>query len=200
MNKNVRRSCIFVAIILFSFAFGFLFDKACAAVEMKKHPTDPAYTQYVMKYAEEYGTDPALILAVIKTASSFQNGLISDEGKIGYMQLNEQQFSFVRDSILKRSQEDVGLIYHPEKNIEYGVAYYSYLSAEYSNTEMTLAAYFAGPDTVARWAAESGLDKSGYVLERIPDAKINRMVKKTMKSCKIYEKILNKESLGHGKE
>jgi hypothetical protein len=93
----------------------------------------------VTQYANQYGVDPALALAVAKTESGFNPNAVSPAGAIGTMQL------------MPSTAASLGVDpNNPTQNIQGGVEYLSRLLAQYGgDPAMALWAYNAGPGRVA---------------------------------------------------
>ena len=100
------------------------------------------YDNIITKAANKFKLDPALIKAVIKAESNFNHRAVSPVGAQGLMQLMPATASSlnVEDS------------FHPEKNIEGGARYLSYLLTLYKgDLTLALAAYNAGEKAVAKY-------------------------------------------------
>jgi soluble lytic murein transglycosylase len=93
----------------------------------------------IIKKADKYNLDPALINAVIRTESAYDSRAISHKGAMGLMQLMP---GTAREMGVKNP-------FNPEENIEGGTRYLKYLIKKY-NGDITraLAAYNAGPRRV----------------------------------------------------
>lgn len=97
------------------------------------------YTASIVSAANSRGVDPNLALAVAKTESSLNPNAVSPEGAVGLFQLMPS--SFPGENI-----NDV------QTNIDLGVGYLAKLLSQYNgDTTLALAAYNAGPGTVARY-------------------------------------------------
>lgn len=116
---------------------------------------------YVKKYSKKYNISPSLILAVIKTESAFNPLAQSHIPAFGLMQIvpgsagkDVQKLIFGNNR--KPSSK---MLFHPETNIEHGVAYLHILQARYlkgiSDKQAleycSIAAYNTGAGNVA-WA------------------------------------------------
>ena len=100
------------------------------------------YDQIIRRTADKFKIDYALIKAIIKAESNFDNQAVSPVGAQGLMQLMPATASAlqVEDS------------FHPENNIEGGVRYLRYLLDIYrGNLTLALAAYNAGEGNVAKY-------------------------------------------------
>ena len=100
------------------------------------------YDEMITKAAAKHKIDAALIKAVIKAESNFNHQAVSPGGAQGLMQLMPATATAMQ-------VEDA---FHPEKNIEGGVRYLSYLLRVYrGNLTLALAAYNAGEGAVAKY-------------------------------------------------
>ncbi len=105
-------------------------------------PNFEKYDAAVLKAAEKYGVDYALVKAVIKAESNFNPIAISRVGARGLMQLMPGTAYALR----------VNDSFHPEENIDGGVRYLRYLLDLYrGNVYLALAAYNAGEKAVFRY-------------------------------------------------
>jgi hypothetical protein len=109
-------------------------------MELKGAVTD--YEDLIVRASERYRVDPALVKAVIKAESNFNNRAVSPVGARGLMQLMPATAAMLR-------VEDS---FHPENNIDGGVRYLRYLMNLFGgNLPLVLAAYNAGENAVIRY-------------------------------------------------
>ncbi|PKN52229.1 MAG: lytic transglycosylase [Deltaproteobacteria bacterium HGW-Deltaproteobacteria-13] len=100
------------------------------------------YDSIISRAADKFNLDSALIKAVIKAESNFNHRAVSPVGAQGLMQLMPKTASSL-------SVDDS---FHPEKNIEGGARYLSYLLKTYKgDLNLALAAYNAGEKAVAKY-------------------------------------------------
>jgi soluble lytic murein transglycosylase-like protein len=100
------------------------------------------YDSMISRAADKFNLDSALIKAVIKAESNFNHRAVSPVGAQGLMQLMPKTASSL-------SVDDS---FHPEKNIEGGARYLSYLIKTYKgDLNLALAAYNAGEKAVAKY-------------------------------------------------
>jgi soluble lytic murein transglycosylase-like protein len=100
------------------------------------------YGQVILETASRHGLDSLLLAAVIETESSFDAGAISPQGAVGLMQL------------LPTTAKSLGIIdpEDPRRNLEAGSRYLQSLLGRFDgDLGLALAAYNAGPTTVARY-------------------------------------------------
>jgi soluble lytic murein transglycosylase-like protein len=103
---------------------------------------DPArFDDYIFSSSQRYGVDPALVRAVVKVESDFNEAARSNKGAQGLMQLMPDT----------ARQHNVGNVYDPEENIEGGVQHLRLLLDRYQgDLPLTLAAYNAGVKAVEK--------------------------------------------------
>ncbi|HZA50921.1 MAG TPA: lytic transglycosylase domain-containing protein, partial [Myxococcaceae bacterium] len=97
--------------------------------------------------------DPLLVVAVIRTESSFDNYAVSPVGAMGLMQVMPNTGSW----LMKRRGARLGRrtnLFDSELNIELGTAYLAELLARFGSVEKALIAYNAGPGAAARILAD----------------------------------------------
>jgi hypothetical protein len=100
------------------------------------------YDDLITKAADKYRISSALVKAVIKAESNFDQRAVSRVGARGLMQLMPATAASlqVQDS------------FHPENNIDGGVRYLRYLMNLFNdNLPLALAAYNSGENTVIRY-------------------------------------------------
>jgi soluble lytic murein transglycosylase-like protein len=102
------------------------------------------FDDYIEVHAASQGVSPDLVRAVIQVESAFNPQAVSPKGAMGLMQL------------MPATARELGVDnpFHPEDNIRGGVAYLRQLLDRYDrNVELALAAYNAGPGSVAKYGA-----------------------------------------------
>ena len=105
---------------------------------------DPRLEALIRKYSQIYGVDPSLVRAVMRHESGFKSTAVSPKGAQGLMQLMPGTAALmgVKDP------------FDPEQNIAGGVGYLrSCLDRFQHNVPLAVAAYNAGPESVARCGA-----------------------------------------------
>jgi hypothetical protein len=106
--------------------------------------SNPQLEGMITKYAAAYGVDPFLVRAVIRHESAFNPGAISPKGAQGLMQL----MPGTADLMGVRNPFD------PEQNIAGGVGYLRLCLDRFgNNVPLAVAAYNAGPESVARYGS-----------------------------------------------
>ena len=123
----------------------------------------------ILKAANQYKIDPALIKAIILAESQYNPRAVSKKGAKGLMQLMP----------LTASEMEVEDVFNPEHNIDAGVRYFKKLLAGFEgDTNLALAAYHAGSEKVRKHGG-------------IPPFKATRhYIKKVLEYYRYYKKEL----------
>jgi hypothetical protein len=104
---------------------------------------NPQLEALIFKYAQVYGVDPSLVRAVMRHESGFNAGAVSPKGAQGLMQLMPGTAALM----------GVNNPFDPEQNIAGGVGYLRRCLDRFGhNVPLAVAAYNAGPESVARCA------------------------------------------------
>jgi hypothetical protein len=104
-------------------------------------PKDPQLEALIHKYAQIYGVDPSLVRAVMRHESGFNSTAVSPKGAQGLMQLMPGTAALMG---VKNPLD-------PEQNIAGGVGYLRRCLDRFQhNVPLAVAAYNAGPESVAR--------------------------------------------------
>ena len=99
------------------------------------------YDEIILSAAERHGVDPALVRAVVKAESDFNETARSRKGAQGLMQLMPETARL----------HNVANVYDPEENVEGGVQHLRLLLDRYrGDLRLALAAYNAGVQAVEK--------------------------------------------------
>lgn len=102
-----------------------------------------------------YNIDFALVMALIQNESDFEPAVVSTTNDYGYMQINQINHRWLRDTIGVTDFTD------PYQNIRSGVFVLRKLFERYQDTNMVLMAYNMGEDTACQlW--EKGIYSTDY--------------------------------------
>jgi len=119
----------------------------------------------INRISQKYNLKPELIHAVVKAESNFNPEAVSKAGAKGLMQL------------VDTTAADMGVknVFDPEENIEGGAKYLRKLLDDFGDLKLALAAYNAGPGTVARYGGvppyRETQDYVKNILAQVSDAK-----------------------------
>lgn len=148
------------------------------------------HLQYVSQYSEEYGVDEALVFAVIKTESGFDEEAESSVGAMGLMQMMPDTFEWVQTTLDGKVTHTTQELYSPQISIKYGTYYLKYLLDHYDGDEkLAVAAYNAGMSNVDSWLENKEYSQSGEALDSIPYKETANYVKKVEKAKSVYEML-----------
>jgi soluble lytic murein transglycosylase len=99
------------------------------------------YETEITRSADSHGVDSALVKAVIKAESDFDNRAISRAGAQGLMQLMPETARL----------RNVDNPFNPTQNIDGGVRHLKHLLTTFGDTKLALAAYNAGENAVRKY-------------------------------------------------
>lgn len=144
------------------------------------------YKQYVEKYSKEYNLDEALVYAVIKTESNFDEDAVSGVGAMGLMQIMPGTFEWLQTLTKGEITMDSDSLLDPEININYGCEFLRFLLNRYSVESTAVAAYNAGFGAVDGWLADENYSKDGENLDYIPYPETSNYVVKVENAKEYY--------------
>lgn len=173
-----------VILLLIAVAGLFAYDRYLR----ETHPLK--YTDYVERYASEYGIQPTLVYAVIKTESGFRADAVSNVGARGLMQIMEDTFDWIKFRLGDEETEYYDM-YDPETNIRYGCYLLGFLLDEFGHTDVAMAAYHAGRGNVNDWLSDKRYSSDGIHLDVIPIADTAHYVNKINKAMDNYIRLYN---------
>lgn len=185
-GKTALRVLTVMVVILLLIAVAGLF--AYDRYLRETHPLK--YTDYVERYASEYGIQPTLVYAVIKTESGFRADAVSNVGARGLMQIMEDTFDWIKFRLGDEETEYYDM-YDPETNIRYGCYLLGFLLDEFGHTDVAMAAYHAGRGNVNDWLSDKRYSSDGIHLDVIPIADTAHYVNKINKAMDNYIRLYN---------
>ncbi len=181
MKKIIK----FTAIVLIIFALVYLLDDVYSWVMHTLYPI--RYSEHIEKYSEKYDLDKYLVMAVIKAESNYIHDAHSGVAR-GLMQITDDTARWISRELGVPFEQDS--LEDPEKNIELGCFYLSYLLDHYRGDEaISLAAYNAGMGNVRKWLENPKYSLDGVHLENIPFKETREYVEKVKKYRLIYKKL-----------
>jgi soluble lytic murein transglycosylase-like protein len=113
--------------------------------------------QLVQETARAHNVDPLLVHSVIQVESNYNPYAISRAGARGLMQLMP---ATARQLGVRNS-------FDPRQNIEAGVRYLKYLKDLYQDDRLALAAYNAGPNSVAKYSTVPPYPETQQYVQRV---------------------------------
>jgi soluble lytic murein transglycosylase len=172
-KRALLRSLVIAAIIALSVGVGFLWQAISRNMDLKNYPRE--FSEYVEKYAAEYGVPEEVVYAVIKYESGFRSNHVGADTGVGLTGLKPAEFT----RLLSVTREDLtdGILYDPETNIRYGVMYLSTLYSSYGRWEQVFAAVASSREAVDVWREDPELlGEMGKLT--IPDAAVAAEIEK----------------------
>ena len=132
------------------------------------------------------GVDPALALAVMRRESAFVPAARSGAAAQGLLQLRPETAQRLETLLGVSGAVDLS---DPADNSRIGVAYLALLADRFPNPAETLAAYNAGPASVAAWTRMgAGLPLDEWV-ENIPYRETRQYVRGVMADWAVYRRM-----------
>jgi len=137
--------------------------------------------------------EKALVMAVAYQESRFNPTAISSAGAVGLLQLCPKTAAQEAKRLGVKHCESK--LCDPTHNLLLGSSHLSYLLNNFESSYiLTLAAYNAGPDPVARWLNEFGDPRQGEVdiidwIELIPYAETRNYVMRVLENITIYRSL-----------
>lgn len=138
------------------------------------------YYKKVEKICNDNNIDSNLVMAVIKTESSFSPTIISQKGAVGFMQILPSTAEWVC--------EIYGIEYESEKltdykyNVNLGCKYLLYLMSKF-DYNWAIVAYNAGEKNVSEWL------KQGLSYDEIPFKESRNYLKKVLSNLDYYNSL-----------
>ncbi len=144
-------------------------------------------------YAPPAGVEPAIVLALMRQESSFDEQIVSPAGARGLMQLMPATATAVARK-LGEQPDLAALTAEPGTNMRLGTAYLRSLMDQFGAWPLALAAYNAGPRRVQDWITANGDPRPGSGdsidmidwIELIPFNETRNYVQRVMESVAVY--------------
>ena len=144
------------------------------------------YLDEILYFSAQAEEDPALILAMIQTESSFRQDVVSAKGAVGLMQVMPDTGQWMAGQLGLDDYSDEALA-ERQWNLLIGIAYVSYLRQTFPDSlPQAVAAYNAGPARVRAWLDEGQWDGTIEEVERIPFKETSAYVKKVIRLYRVY--------------
>jgi soluble lytic murein transglycosylase len=185
ISKKQLIVCVFLCIAILSIVIAILYPWWYNKRQMQQYQLK--HTEFVEKYAAEYGVDKALLYAVIRTESSFNANAVSSAGARGLTQITPDTFSWLQTKTGEKLELE--MLFDPETSIKYGAFFLSMLLKEFGETETALAAYHAGRTKVNSWLKDREISPDGKTIPVIPIQQTSHYVNKVMSAYQKYKEI-----------
>ena len=183
-NRRSRRKYLVLVLILI-IAFFVCFKTVLRAMYPLK------YKDSLISYSREYGVDPDLVAAVIKTESNYNDEAESQKGAMGLMQIMPDTGTWISETI-GMSDFSIEMLRAPDTNIRFGVWYLNELSKQFNGEyDCVIAAYNGGPGNVNKWLQNQEYSSNGINLDTIPFKETRNYVKSVTFNHKMYKYLYN---------
>ncbi len=116
------------------------YSRASLRTRRSSTPNNRGFDRMILRAADRFDVDPALVKAVVAAESNFNVHAISPVGAQGLMQLMPQT----------ALEMGVRWPFDPRENLRGGVRYLRAMLDRFGSTKIALAAYNAGPEAVER--------------------------------------------------
>lgn len=197
-QKTLVTSLAIMGILVLSVLIGYAVQLIWDSVDRARYPrpekecvledgSTTTIRSLVETYSKEYGVPEYIIYSVIRVESGFDESATSSKGAIGLMQLTPSTFEWLQTKTKETLSAEA--IYSPNVNIKYGTYYLRYLYVQFSDWDLALAAYNAGPGRVSTWLADTSLTDDGGNLHTIPFEETRNYVKKVNDTVAVYKRL-----------
>ncbi len=186
LRNAAERSLVIIVILILSVLFGYVYSSVWHNLDLRSHPRD--YSELVERYAAEYGVPEYLLYGVILSGSEFESNRVSEDGRVGLMQVSEKTFA----KLTRITKEDLapGILYDPETNVRYGTYWLSYLYTKFGRWDTVLAAYAADDEElIAVWLEDAKYTDDNGTLTVVPDENLNETVEAIEKEAEMYRDL-----------
>ncbi len=137
------------------------------------------YYFYCREICIEKQIDIPLVLAVIRTESSFDENAVSSKGAVGLMQVMPKTAKFIAEKVGFNSDYD---LFDAQTNLYLGICYLEYLFNKYNDETVVLACYNAGEGRVKTWMDGNKLN--------IEIKETKNYIKKVSRRKKLYKILI----------
>ncbi len=153
------------------------------------------YQSQIELLAQQNNIDPALVFALIRQESAFDEQADSPAGAKGLMQLMPNTGKQIAAE-LQDSWSNAASLFDPAINLKYGTHYYQKLLRQFNgNPALAAAAYNAGSNRVKNWLPKSGSLPADIWIETIPYKETRGYVASVLMYALIYQQRLQRNDL-----
>lgn len=143
---------------------------------------------------QEFGSDPALVYAVMREESTYLPSAESPAGALGLMQIIPPTADRIAQSLGVASFKREHL-FNPETNIRFGAYYLKDLLARFDGSSpLAIAAYNAGPEAVTEWRTRDGVLAHDAFVESVPYGETRRYLRRVLRSYRMYHVLYGEKA------
>lgn len=165
-----------------------LLSDAAGALQRRLYPL--RYRAAVESAAAEFGLDPLLVYAFIRTESGFDARAQSAAGARGLMQITQETYEWIHLRLGEPGAPDFDEMFDPAVNIRYGCYYVAASLGRYgSDVATAAAAYHSGWGTVDSLLLRGEYASGTATLQGFPYARMRRYVQKIRASYERYKSL-----------
>ncbi len=147
------------------------------------------YYDTVMQACRDYEVEPALVYAVIRTESGFDEKAHSSADAMGLMQVTDTALAWAQFRSDEFDDVTVEQLYEPHINIRVGVYVLSLLFEQFESEQAVIAAYNAGIGNVEEWLTDPAYSSDGVTLHTVPFEETRHYLERVTSSKAIYEDL-----------
>lgn len=169
MKESLKRFFITIVILSLSVATAVFIDRAIDKSDREAHPLgeEESVREVISDYSEQYGIPEEVIYTVMKMRSGC-NRFYDSDGRYGYMGLNVDDISVIKDFYDVEITED--MLRNPSYNLLFGVQIISRLYSELGDMNAVYAALIYGKESAAEWISnENYIDITGSLI-KVPES------------------------------
>ncbi|HVT63213.1 MAG TPA: transglycosylase SLT domain-containing protein, partial [Legionellaceae bacterium] len=145
------------------------------------------YQSIIQQFSEQYRIPTALIYAIIRQESTFQEDIQSQAGAYGLMQVLPRTAKMIAKSA-KMAYFKPNDLFFPKTNIQFGVAYLKLLSHQFhAHPLLMAAAYNAGPKQVQHWIKHHPPKDIDIWIETLPWQETRNYLKNIIAFYAVYQ-------------
>lgn len=153
------------------------------------------FSNQIQTYADQQQLDPALVFALIRQESAFDEFAGSPAGAIGLMQVMPKTARQIAGELNQTWNNDFNL-FIPDINIRYGNYYFKKVLDQFNgNFVLAAAAYNAGATRIKQWLPKNQALPADIWIETIPYKETRGYVSSVLMYALIYQQRLNRHSL-----
>lgn len=185
-KPNHKKKRGFLAVVLLAILCGTIFFGIPKA---KRYFYPRTFSAEVELYGAEYGVDPLLLYAIIRTESGFDPQAESNVGARGLMQITEETFAWIKLKIAPHEAFTFDDMYSADINIRFGGYFFAKCVDRYEDLPTAIAAYHSGWGTVDALLENESYSSDGMTLHTFPYPQMERYVYKVTKAYDIYQTL-----------
>lgn len=144
------------------------------------------YCEQIVQAGKQTNIEAALVASIINVESGFREDAVSNKGAVGLMQIMPETAMWVCKK-MGQPNENLDLT-DVETNINIGCEYLRMLLNTFSNEEVAICAYNAGPNKVKTWLDNASYSADGVTLSKIPYKETSEYLNKVKKNLRYYSK------------